>query len=295
MAKIFITGCAGFVGSNVVKRLIELGHEVSGCDDLSFGYRQNLPEDFIFDQDDISNIEDFQIEGFDALVSCHTANIIFAQTHPIATHHTNTLDTINLFRQFDGKIIYTSTSSVYGNAEQLPTKEDTPIKLTNAYARSKYCAELFLQDRGDYTTLRLTNVYGTNQRPDHPYSGVMGKVLNTMLHGGEISVYGDGQQTRDFVYVDDVVDAIVKAIDLPAQNTEINIGTGIETSVNQLIKIAEQYQNEEYKIRNVTPRAIDTVDRRCLDNSKALELLGWSPKTDIHSGIAKTVDWLLSL
>lgn len=294
MAKIFITGCAGFVGSNVVKRLIELGHTVGGCDSMMFGYEKNLPEDFKFTKFDISGLELSDLD-WDILVSCHTANIIFAQRNEIHTHQINTLDTIELFRDFRGKIIYTSTSSVYGNAEQFPTKEDAPIKLTNAYARSKYCAELFLQDRGDYSTLRLTNVYGTNQRPDHPYSGVMGKVLNTMLHGGEISVYGDGQQTRDFVYVDDVVDAIVKAIDLPAQNTEINIGTKIETSVNQLIKIAEQYQNEEYKIRNVTPRAIDTVDRRCLDNSKALELLGWSPKTDIHLGIAKTVDWLLSL
>lgn len=294
MISVYISGICGFVGSNFVRHLLQAGYYVGGCDSMEFGYAENLPQGFVWTRKGIDCVLS-EINQYDILVSCHTANIIYAQDHPIGTHHTNTIDTINLFREFEGKIIYTSTSSVYGNADELPTTEDAPKKLTNAYARSKYCAELFLQDRGNYTTVRLSNVFGRNQRPDHAYSGVIGKVLGAMLNTGEIKVYGNGEQTRDFVYVDDVCDAIIKAIELPALNTEINIGTGIETSVNQLIEIGKELCGDGFLAYNVEPRVIDNVDRRCLDNTKAQRLLGWSPKTKIKDGMRLTAAWLSSI
>jgi len=293
MEKIWISGCAGFVGSNLVKHLLQAGYKVGGCDSLQFGYADNLPKDFKFTAKPMHECL-YEAMGYDILVHCATANIIYAQDKPLDTHLINNIDTVEFFNIFKRKIIYTSTSSVYGNADQLPTPEDAPKKMTNAYARSKYCAELFLQDRGNYTTLRLTNTYGSKQRPDHAYSGVLGKVLGAMLNETEIEIYGDGNQTRDFIYVDDVCMAIIKAIELPALNTEINIGTGVETSVNELIKIASEINYRSFTTRNVKPREIDTVDRRCLDISKAKQLLGWHPKTSLSEGIKNTTKWVMA-
>lgn len=293
MSRIYVSGCAGFIGSNIFNYLTEAGFDVDGCDNLQFGYRENVLSDNwqALDFDELVG----KICNYDILIHCATSNIIYAQENPIETHKNNTIKTINLFEQFRGKIIYLSTSSVYGDADVLPTPEAAPKNLTNAYARSKYCAELFLRDRGNYTTLRLTNVYGINQRPDHPYSGVIGKVLDAMLNTGEIKIYGDGKQTRDFVYVGDVVDAVIRAIELPVQNTEINIGTGIETSVNDLIKISEEIVGSNYLAYNTEPRSIDNINRRCLDNWLARELLGWSPKTTMREGLKITAAWLASI
>lgn len=287
--RIIVSGAAGFIGSNTCHKLLELGYDVTGLDNLQFGYADNLPEGFNLIERGVHQFL-YDINNYDILISCHTANIIYAMDEPLKTWETNCTDTIELFQRFKGKIIYTSTSSIYGNAPVIRTPEDSPLNITNAYARSKYVPELFLHDRGNYTTIRLTNTYGRHQRPDHPYSGVIGKMIGSALNGEPVKIYGDGSQTRDFVYVDDVVDAIIKSIELPALNTEINIGTGAETSVRELADIISEYV--DLKVEYVEGRTIDNISRRCLDIKKAEQLLDWSPRVSLREGIEKTIEWL---
>ena len=176
--RIIVSGAAGVIGSNLCHKLLELGYDVTGLDNLQFGYADNLPKGMNFFERGIHQFH-YEVNNYDVFVSCHTANIIYAMEQPLKTWETNCTDTIELFQRFKGKIIYTSTSSIYGNAPVIPTTEDSPLNMTNAYARSKYVPELFLQDRGNYTTLRLTNTYGRHQRPDHPYSGAIGKMIGS--------------------------------------------------------------------------------------------------------------------
>lgn len=270
--KILVTGSAGFIGGNLCHKLWMAGYDVMGLDNLQFGYKDNMPKDMPFYLMSVGDVNKFA-NRFDIIVSCHTANIIYAMTNPMETWQTNGNDTIGMFSNFNGRIIYTSTSSIYGNAPVIPTPEDSPLNMTNTYARSKYAPELFLQDRGNYTTLRLTNTYGRFQRPDHPYSGVIGKMIGSAMKGEKVKIYGDGSQTRDFIYVDDVVDAVIKAIQLPALNTEINIGTGKETSIKQVADTVSQHFNN-FQVEYVDGRPIDNITRRCLDIKKSGATVG---------------------
>jgi UDP-glucose 4-epimerase len=238
---VFITGICGFVASNVANKLYKLGYDVSGVDNLQFGFKENLDHDITWHQlgigHDVFIHKDKVLNRFDVLLHMACANIIYGMDHPIETFKTNALDSINLIEKFAGQIVYTSTSSVYGNADQIPTHEDSRPAVSNAYDQSKLILERYLRLRGNFTTLRLSNVYGKNQRPENPYCGVIGKFIDAAFKGNPMQVYGDGVSTRDFTYIDDVVDAIIMAIDQDPKNTEINIGTGIETSTVELTNI----------------------------------------------------------
>jgi UDP-glucose 4-epimerase len=212
-------------------------------------------------------------------------------SHPVETFRNNAANTIDFFKKnHASKIIYTSTSSVYGNAEQIPTPEDAEIKSNNAYDISKRIAEVFLQQRGNYTTFRLSNVYGMNQIASNPYCGVIGKLINATLSKITFEINGNGESTRDYTYIGDVVEAVKKAMALPALQTEINIGTGVETSVNDLVRLVTAMVDVTRSL-NVEPRAIDKITRRRLDIRKAKTLLGWQPNTTIEEGLIKTIEW----
>ena len=294
--KILITGCAGFIGSNITEALLEAGHEVGGIDNFSFGNKKNIisfinDDDFVFDEIDFNNLtKEHSLSFFDILIHCATFNIIYAQEHETETFINNALNTINLFQKFSSKVIYLSTSSVYNNSE-IPTKESSEIHTINAYDTSKRIAELYLQERGNYTTLRLSNVYGYNQRPENIYCGAVGKMVRAALNGDAIKIHGTGYDTRDYTFVDDVVDAVTKCVEMPAMNTEINIATGVETDSLNLAKMICGLAEVPHKICFVPERKIDTVRRRCLDISKAKELLGWSPRIEITEGLTRTIAW----
>jgi len=284
--RIYITGIAGFVGSNLASKLHERGHFVRGCDTLQFGYRENLPEYIDWIIGDFHNTG--HLDTFDVLVHCATSNIIYAQEHHIETFKNNALNTILLFEKFKGKIIYTSTASVYGNADDYPVKESASIKTCNAYDTSKYISEIYLRQRGNYTTLRLSNVYGRNQRAENPYCGVIGKFLNTAASGKKINIYGDGIDTRDFTYIDDTINGIIKAIEAEALNTEVNISSGIETSIiNLAFKVCETV-GVKFECDFIDRRKIDNINRRCVDNYKAKKLLKWEPCTTLSEGLKLT-------
>lgn len=286
--RILVTGAAGFVGGNLCHRLSELGLYYHAIDDLSFGDKNNLPNGCLFTPSNFKFWGDGNnlLNQYDILVHLATSNIIYAMGMPIETFVNNSIETIKLFQRFKGKIIYTSTASVYGNAKKFPTKEEDEIQLSNAYDTSKYSAELYLRERGNFTTLRLSNVYGRFQDNRNPYCGVLGKFIDRFNEGKSFPIYGNGIATRDYTYVDDVVDAIVSAINQLPCETEINIATGNETSVLELAEMI----NEENEIEKLPVRKIDSIQRRCLDISLAKKLLLWEPKTDIATGIKKTIE-----
>src|SRR5574343_89264 len=204
---IFVTGIAGFIGSNLANELHDRGYTVKGCDNLQFGYPDNLNDDIYCTRQGFEELSTDNINQFDTLVHCACANIIYSQENPIDTFKTNALKTIQLFERFEGKIIYTSTASVYGNAESLPTKEIDPLNVYNAYDQSKLISEYYLQKRGNYTTLRLSNVYGKNQRPENPYAGVVAKFIECIKNCDPVNIIGDGLDKRDLTYYKATIDA----------------------------------------------------------------------------------------
>lgn len=287
---ILLTGACGFIGSNISKRLDTLGYEVINVDDLSFGSADNIGVRKLH-KIGFETLSSHLLNKCDILIHCATINIIFAMDYPVKTFKTNALNTFNLFKKFKGKIIYTSTASVYGMADSFPTLETAEKRVSNAYDQSKLLAEMFLKQRGDYTTLRLSNVYGINQRPGK-YCGVIGKLVNQSLSNHPMDIIGDGSQTRDYTYIDDVVNAVIAAIDQKSKNEEINIATGIETSTKSLSQIIAKHSNKIISLNYTPLREIDSITRRCLDIEKAKLLLGWQPKYTINEGIEKTIKWM---
>lgn len=286
---IFITGIAGFIGSNLANELHERGYEVTGCDNLQFGYRDNLNSEIKWIEKGFEELDPDALKRHTTLVHCATANIIYAQDNHIETFATNALKSIYLIKKFSGKIIYTSTASVYGNSERFPIKEDFPKKVTNAYDQSKLITELYLQLRGNYTTLRLSNVYGKNQRPDNPYAGVVARFIEKIIDNKPVEIIGDGLATRDFTYYKDTINAIIKAIDLPALDTEINISSGVETSVINLAYRLFEILDKEVYMTFIKKRQIDGIDRRWADISRAKELLDWQPEYNLIKGLKDTL------
>lgn len=285
--KILVLGSAGFIGSNICKRLSENNFEFQGVDNFSFS-KKAAHIDFTINSC-ISDLSEKFLNTFDIIISSYCSNIIFSIDHIHETYINNTVNAIKCFSKFKGKIIYLSTSSIYGNATLLPTPEEYSVNVRNAYDTSKLITELYLQERGNYTTLRLSNVYGPYQRPLNPYCGIIGKFICNNLVENVSIIYGNGEDTRDYTYVDDVINAIMKCIELPALNTEINIGTNIETSILDLCNLIG-IRYELYRL--TSPRKIDGIAHRCLDITKAKNLLDWEPQITLKEGLKLTEEWI---
>lgn len=288
--KILLIGSLGFLGSNIHERLIK-NHTVYGVDNLRFGFKENEPDGVINEIVDFKDLDQLTLNLYDVMVFAATSNIIYAMDNCEPTYNNNYYNAGKLFNAFKGKIINLSTTSVYGNATQIPTLEHWQNLAPNEpYAISKLMAEAVLKVRGNYTTLRLSNVYGKNQRHKSNYCGVIGKFVHQAINKYPLSVCGRGSQTRDFTYIDDLVDAVEMAVEREALNTEINIASGVETSMMQVIDELKSIVGD-VKVNHLPNRAIDGITRRCLDINKAADLLQWSPKVDLFTGLMKTVEW----
>lgn len=284
--KALVTGANGFIGTNLVKRLLRDGYEVIGLDDFSADNpRQDLP----IKQGSVANLWTVDELAVNANVIFHLAarTMALSTKAQLADMQTNIGGTLNVLmcaREYGIPVVYSSSSAVYGNGGKLPFTEDSRIELLTPYAASKHAAEGYCQvfkNVVQVTTLRLSNVYGPHQSPTNPYCGVIARLMAKKDAGLPLPIYGNGEQTRDFTYVDDAVEALILASKVGFGEV-VNIGTGVETSINQLAQMIGgpvEYQKG---------RDIDLINRRVLDNDRAYRVLGWKPKVDLRAGLSLT-------
>ncbi len=196
--------------------------------------------------------------------------------------------------------MYASSASVYGNPRYLPINEDDRLNILNPYAASKLSAEnycmAFYESYGvPVVILRYSNVYGMNQSPSNPYCGVVSKFFNSILEGSPPQIHGDGEQTRDFTFVDDAVEATLLAGLFPKVVGEVlNVGTGKETSVKHLAYVIIELSGKELRPIRIDRRDIDNLRRRVLNIEKIRKNLRWIPSTSLEEGLSKTYEWLIS-
>lgn len=281
------------------------GHEVLVIDDLSTGRVENIPNDADFIKADIRDrsllekiFEDFQPE----IVNHHAAqiNVRSSVEDPVFDAQVNILATINLLelsvKHRITKFMFASTGgAIYGQPEAIPCSEDTIPSPISPYGVSKYAVEKYLQYYRtvhglSQVVLRYSNVYGPRQNP-HGEAGVVAIFCNRIKDGHPCEIYGNGHQTRDYIYVEDVARANV--LTLTAQDSTLNIGTGIETSVNEIVSTLKKVTNRDVKVA-YTPRRSGEVDRIALEIKRAEALVGWRPDIDLQRGIAKTWKWVSS-
>ncbi len=300
--KFLVTGGAGFIASHVVDRLINEGYEVVIVDDLSTGSEENLNPDARFYKMDIRSPElasIFEDEKPD-YVSHHAAQVLVARSlrEPMLDCWLNIEGSINIIHlsQKYGvkKIIYASTGgALYGEPEYLPVDEDHPVNPLAPYGASKHTVEHYLYMYGlnnglNYTVLRYPNIYGPRQNP-HGEAGVIAIFTQKMLDSEQPIIFGDGTATRDYVYIDDIVDANMLAV-TNGDRLICNLGSNKETSVNEIFDLLkEEFQFPLNPIRK--PERVGEVYRICLTNERAKAELGWSPKISFEEGVRRTVKY----
>jgi len=231
-------------------------------------------------------------------------NIIASTKDPRQDFATNIGGTLNvLLAARDSKVdrvVYTGSTSIYGNPRTIPINEDDPPVVLSPYAVSKLGGELycnaFYENYGvPVSVVRYSNVFGIGQRPDNPYCGVIGKFFAAAIDGKPLQVHGDGEQTRDYTYIDDAVDATLLAAIRPRAEGEVfNVGTGIETSVNELALKIGAAVGVEVDIVHLDRRDIDNIRRRVVNIEKARRMLRWSPQVTLATGLARTTAWMRS-
>ncbi len=305
--KAIVTGGAGFIGSHVAEALISRGYEVIVLDDLSTGDVKNVPEGAVFVKGDVSRAEDLArvrdlVHGDEAVIA-HLAALVSvpeAMQRPLKAFEVNVIGTVNvieLARQLDAYVVVASSAAVYGDPPSLPVSEDTPTRPMSTYGASKLASEAaalaMASERGiRASALRLFNVYGPRMRPG-PYAGVVLKFLSAALLGTTPEVYGDGMNTRDFVYVSDVAEAFASSIERRAVGV-FNVGTGSETSVLELLEIVSRVTGVQLRPAFRPPRPGD-IRRSVADVRRAREALAWSPRVPLEEGLRLTYGWLRSL
>jgi UDP-glucose 4-epimerase len=299
--KILVTGGAGFIGSHIVDRLVQEGYEVVVVDNLSTGKRRNVNRAAKFYRTDIRSwwLERVFRRERPVIVCHHAAQMDVRRSvrDPVFDAETNILGTLNVLRHTIKygvrKVLFASSGgAVYGEPERLPVSEDHPVRPASPYGISKAVGDEYLRyfhdaDGLEFVSLRYANVYGPRQDP-YGEAGVVGIFTQKMLLGEQPIINGNGRQTRDFVYVDDVVEANVAALNKAAHGI-YNVGTGKETSVNELFSLLSGLINPA--IREVHgPAKKGEQQRIALDASKFHRELDWEPKVSLKDGLARTVE-----
>lgn len=297
---IVITGGAGFIGSHVAEKALALGHRVCILDNVSTGKRSNVHPDAIFHCLDISYqpiLEVFTQEKPEVVVHLAAqSSVPVSVKNPMSDALNNVVGTLNVLEaaRLSGvrKVIFSSTAAVYGTISTYPLKEEWAGSLLSPYAISKHAAEHYLQVYQElyglsYTIFRFANVYGPRQLSKSD-GGVIARFLEKIERNQDLPVFGDGEQTRDFIFVEDVVEAIVLALDR-GDNTVLNLSTGMPTSINQLIDTLERVVAKPLR-REYGPERPGDIRHSYLCNQKLIETLGWSPRFSLREGLQKTWD-----
>ena len=294
-----VTGGAGFIGSHLVDRLLDEGHDVSIIDDFSEGKYSNLPINkklTILKYSILNDIGNY-FAGIDRVY--HLAALTrpqFSMLHPIETNQVNVEGIINILKACVEnrvpRVVFVSSSSIYGKQFTFPTTESAVPHPMSPYALTKlvgeqYCKLYQLLYRTKANYIRPFNVYGTRQRPDSEYAAAIPKFIDCLSKGTTPWITGDGKQARDYVYVDDVVDLIIKAGESKVYGEAFNAGSGKNISINDLFETIRKIMN-----KNVIPDHVAPVIEPNLtlaDIGKAKTMLGWEPKVSLEEGLRRTI------
>ncbi len=300
--KILLTGGAGFIGSHISRQLIKDGHKVLIVDNLSTGKVENIPPEAEFEKSDIRDGKEmeriFSLFKPD-LVNHHAAHIdarVSAENpaHDAEINIAGSLNLLNLCAKHGvKKFVFASTGAVYGDVPKPPANEQFPKKPESPYGIAKLCVENYLRffksQRGiDFTALRYSNVYGERQGTERT-TGIVAILCGNHKKDAETTIFGDGQQTRDYVHCSDVAQA--NAFAVGGKGGIFNICMGKETSVNEIIACLAKVSGKEVRVKKAERKSGD-VGRIFLDNSFAEKTLGWTPEVGIENGVKKTWNWV---
>ncbi|MEO5941781.1 MAG: NAD-dependent epimerase/dehydratase family protein [Candidatus Limnocylindrales bacterium] len=303
--RILVTGGAGFVGGALTQKLVEAGARVTVLDDLFTGKPETVPTGAEFIEGSVTDAKLVnELVAANSLVFHLAArNIIASTKNPRDDFETNIGGTLNILlaarESKVDRIVYTGSASVYGNPRSIPINEDDFLVPLTPYAVSKLggenYAQAFYESYGLPTAcVRYSNVFGPGQRPDNPYCGVVSKFLVDAYAGRPLSIHGDGEQTRDYTYVDDAVEATMLAAIRPRAEGEVfNVGTGIETSVNGLAVAIGLALDVPVELRHIDRRDIDNIRRRVVNIEKARRMLRWTPQVTLETGLSRTAEWFI--
>jgi UDP-glucose 4-epimerase len=299
--KIFVTGGAGFIGSHLVQALLTTGDTVRVLDDLSTGKRENLPHHHALEFVE-GDIRDASLVGrcmkeVDAVV--HLAAVASVQASiddPVRTHQVNFDGTLNLLeasRRGDVKrFLYACSAAVYGDTANIPVAEDATPNPLSPYAVDKLTGEYYLLHyHRKYalaaTSFRFFNIYGPRQDPSSPYSGVISIFVNRLLKNQPVTVFGDGSQTRDFVYVADLAELLARAVHgQEGVGGVFNVGTGKRHSLLQLLDCLEKLSEKKIG-RQHEPARLSDIQHSCADVSRLKQVFGSAPATPFDQGLKK--------
>jgi UDP-glucose 4-epimerase len=305
MGAYLITGGAGFIGSHLTEALVQRGDRVRVADSLITGKRRNLEHipDVEFLEGDLADppFAARAVEGMDyVLHQAAIPSVPRSVADPITSNRANVDASLNvLVAARDAgvrRVVYAGSSSAYGNAATLPKREDMPAQPLSPYALQKYVAEqycqLFTRLYGlETVTIRYFNVFGPRQDPGSPYSGVISLFSTALLEGRAPIIYGDGEQTRDFTYVANVVDGVLRACEAKDASGEvINVATGGRISLNTLLDVMNSIVGTRLRAIYKDARAGDVMHSQA-DISKAERLLGYTPLVTLEKGLRHTLDW----
>lgn len=297
--KILVTGCCGFIGSHLCKKLLEMGHYVVGLDNLSTGNQNHLPPEVEFIKGDIRDdktVSSAMLEVHGCIHLAAIASVSISEVDPIYAHEVNARGTLNIFQAAQKHrqtipIVYASSAAVYGHNESnevgLPSKKISPISIYGAdKAVNEYHAKSFwLTKKQPSCGLRLFNVYGTGQNLNSLYSGVITKFINRMLEEKPLMIYGDGSQTRDFIHVSDVVQYMANAILKLSSGSEVfEICSGHATSINNLVETLLKVTEKKADIVHLKSKVHDIL--HSIGNpSAATDALAYTAQISLEEGL----------
>jgi UDP-N-acetylglucosamine/UDP-N-acetyl-alpha-D-glucosaminouronate 4-epimerase len=305
MAHYLVTGGAGFIGSHLAEELARRGHTVRAADSLITGRRSNLDHvpGVEFLEGDLADLAFAQRAVAGVQYVLHQAaipSVPRSVKDPITSHRANVDATLNVLvaaREAGvARLVFAGSSSAYGNTPTLPKREDMPNSPLSPYALQKVVSEQYLQMFTrlyglETVSTRYFNVFGPRQDPSSPYSGVISVFATALIENRPPTIYGDGEQTRDFTYVANVVDGVLRACEAPGASGEvINVATGGRISLNQLFKTMRDLVGGTVEPTYTEDRPGDVKDSQA-DITKAHRLLGYQPTVSFEEGLKRTVEW----
>jgi len=297
-----ITGAAGFLGSALANRLAREGHQVRGIDDLSTGDPQSLSPDVLFTRGDVNDRPKLWTLLQDVDCVYHlAARVLVAESilYPREYNAVNVGGTVSLMEAMRDvgvrRVVFISSGAVYGDQGEQPLREDAPLNPHSPYAVSKLSAEYYVRTIGDLWSietvcLRVFNAYGPGQNLPASHPPVIPNFLRQAVRGGTLVMHSDGSQTRDYVFVDDVVNAMVAAATAPGvERLRINVGSGTETSIRELANLVIQVTKSKAEVM-YNPRTNAGVSRMCADLTLARDKLGYRPRVSLAEGLRLTLE-----